>query len=91
VILGMFGVGKSSLFSRLFPRLKGCAIHFVLLRKGLAADMRGLMSSVFNCIGFETKLKKAIRKVNWVVSIFESFFLNIDRIKDGIIVFLDEI
>jgi hypothetical protein len=90
-ILGTFGAGKSSLLSRLFPRLKGCAIHFVSPRKGLAADMRGLMSSALNCTGPETKLKKAIRKANWEVSTFELFLLNIDRIKDGTTVFLDEI
>jgi hypothetical protein len=36
-------------------------------------------------------MKKAIRKANWEVSTFELFLLNIDRIKDGTTVFLDEI
>jgi hypothetical protein len=53
--------------------------------------MRDLMSSALNCTGPETKLKKAIRKANWEVSTFELFLLNIDRIKDGTTVFLDEI
>nr|QTG11574.1 viral replicase [Cowpea mild mottle virus] len=85
-VLGTFGVGKSSLFKQMTSGARGQTFDFVSPRKALLEEIKFDLK-----VGEDVKLKKRRGQQNWFFSTFEKFLSRCKKLKEGQMIFIDEI
>nr|QTG11551.1 viral replicase [Cowpea mild mottle virus] len=85
-VLGTFGVGKSSRFNQTTQAPSRQTGHGKSTRKALLEEIKFDLK-----VGEDVKLKKRRGQQNWFFSTFERFLSRCKKLKEGQMIFIDEI
>nr|QTF19683.1 replication polyprotein [Cowpea mild mottle virus] len=85
-VLGTFGVGKSSLFKQMTSGARGQTFDFVSPRKALLEEIKCDLK-----VGEDVKSRKRRGQQNWFFSTFEKFLSRCGKLKEGQMIFIDEV